>query len=102
MSDVNFLDVLRDYWKVAVGLLLLILALGETRWQVQELIRDQEIDKRQTANIRNNIVNIAEHVVEIEGMQLHMGPDAIQAYGALRETVKWHTRQIESHIERHQ
>lgn len=88
MSDVNFLDVLRDYWKVAAGLIILILALGETRWQVQELIRDREVDKRQTANIRANIVNIATQEIEIEGIKLHMGPGAIQEYGALKSTVR--------------
>lgn len=82
------LGLLKDYWHVGAGLALLILALGETRWQVAELIRDKDVDARQTANIRNNIVEIATHEIEIEGMKLHMGPGAIQEYGALKSTVR--------------
>ena len=79
---------LKDYWHVGAGLIFLVLALGETRWQVAELIRDRDVDARQTANIRNNIVEIAEHDIEIQQMQLHMGPTAIQEYGALKSTVR--------------
>jgi hypothetical protein len=98
---INPATILKDYWHIGIGVGLLILALGETRWQVRELIRDREVDARQTLNIRNNIVNIAQHEIEIEGMQLHMGPRAIQEYGALKSTVAFDHQRLENHLDRH-
>ncbi len=95
------LTILKDYWHVGLGVGLLILALGETRWQVRELIRDRDVDEAQNTFIRKNIVNIAEHEIEILGMKLHMGPGAIQEYGALKSTVASNYRRLERHLDQH-
>ena len=58
-------------------------------------------DDLQWLNIRANVRRGIEHEGEISSMQEHMGPIAIQQYGALKSTVADDHRRLERHLDRH-
>lgn len=89
---------INDYWKILAAAAVIVLAVGETRWQVKELIDDRAAESAQWKLIRQNLVKISTHQIEIEGMQAHMGPRAVQEYGALKASVL----RFERHLERHE
>jgi hypothetical protein len=92
---------LKDYWHIGAGLLFIILAVGETRWQVGELIKNEAAEARQWQLIRENIVKIESHEIEIEGMKLHMTPEAIQRWGQIQATVAEDHRDLVQHLRNH-
>jgi len=105
MNPLTAVQFFKQWWFLIAALASMTVAgltFGiDLSLRVDQLTKKQQVDVRQTANIRANIVNIAEHEIEIEGMQLHMGPGAIQEYGALKLTVANNYRRLERHLDNH-
>ena len=69
--------------------------------RVEQLMEKGQVDDLQWLNIRANVRRGIEHEGEISAMQEHMGPIAIQQYGALKSTVAFDHERLERHLNRH-
>ena len=99
MTDI-WSKVLR-FWPVILAAILVLMAGVETRYQVQQLMSKATVDASQWEFIRQNMVRIGAHQVEIEGMQVHMTPGAIQRWGQIQATVDEDHRLLSEHLRGH-
>ena len=69
--------------------------------RVDQLVERRADDDLQWLNIRANTRQGIAHQSKISAMQEHMGPIAIQQYGALKSTVAFDHERLERHLNRH-
>jgi hypothetical protein len=82
------------YWPILAAIVVLILALGETRWQVRQLIRDRSHEEIQDARLDALDHPIVDHEARLEAIENHTKPETIQAWGAVQSDVRRHEIEI--------
>ena len=105
MNPLTAVQFFKQWWFLIAALASITvggLTFGITlSLRVDQLVERRADDDLQWLNIRANVRRGIEHEGEITTMQEHMGPIAIQEYGALKAMTADDHRRLERHLDRH-
>jgi hypothetical protein len=89
------------FWPIIVVGLMVLIAGAETRYQVAQLVADRRVDIEQWKLLRSQGHKIVDHERRLQGAEQHMTPAAIQAWGAVQQTVREDHQALMDHLRRH-
>ena len=103
---------LMKYWPAIVGAILIVSAAGVTNWRVNQnekildiIVRKleaNEIDKAQGRIIVSLLEDIKGLETRLDAVEVHITPDAIQAWGAIQSIVEEDHRDLKAHLWEHE
>lgn len=91
----------RQWWPIIVFGLLGYGGLIETRIVVGNLVDDRADNDLQWLQIRANNGAVINHQGRLDDVEMHITPPAIQAWGAIQNTVKEDHRLLGEHLRQH-
>jgi len=100
MAESSPLRALLRWWPIVLAVLLVVAAGAETRYQVAQLVADRSVNIAQWRLLREQTQILANHQIQIENMQRHMTPQAIQAWGKVQSIVKEDHLLLQRHLQR--
>lgn len=108
LSDKSLLKFLKDYWPIILGIVAVILAWGETRWQVRDILKDiVEIKSNRQGEIEQwRRINANEdHANEVDGrlkeVEKYVTPESIQRWGEIQRVVEDNRTDLRDHLRNH-
>lgn len=96
-------------WSPIIGAFLVVFAdavwlqfqVMATEDKVKEILLDKQVDVAQWKLLRKQTQILTNHQAQIESMQQHMTPEAIQAWGRIQNTVQEDHLSLNRHLRNH-
>ena len=96
-------------WSPVIGAFLIVFAdavwlqfqVMATEDKIKEILLDKKVDVAQWVLLREQTQVLTSHQAQIESMQQHMTPEAIQAWGVIQNTVQEDHLRLNRHLRNH-